>query len=462
MKTKEFLNYLESNKEAQLEELKAWLRIPSISCQKVHDDDMEQTARMLTDHLDAMGMEHVELIKTASHPLIYCDWLKAGADKPTVLIYGHYDVQPVDPIEKWVTPPFEPTERDGNLYARGASDDKGQFYAHVKAVQALLETGDTLPVNVKIIVEGDEESGAPVLHRYLEANPGRLAADVCLISDTALLSPDQPILNCGLRGITACEVVVHGPGHDLHSGSYGGVVHNPAQALAELIAGLHDSEGRVSVPGFYEDVVELTEKEKKEFAKVPLSDSTILEETGVPALYGEPGYTPVERLGSRPTLEINGMWGGFIDEGFMTVIPAEAHARISCRLVAHQDPKKIEHLICDHFKKTAPSTVSVEVKSLAGVGAALLDPNSTSMKAAYKAYEKAFGTAPVFTREGGGIPIVSDFQDILKAQVVLMGFGLMDDNIHAPNEKIHLPNFFRGIRTVAYFLEELAVSWNKE
>ncbi len=448
--------YLEDNADRQIEELIDWLRIPSVSTQSEHCEDMVRAAHWLANHLEEIGLENVEVKETDGHPLVYGEWLHAGDGCPTVLIYGHYDVQPVDPLDKWITPPFEPSVRGDDLFARGTTDDKGQLFALVKALQALLEVRGELPVNIKLIAEGDEESGAPSLESYVKENRRRLAAEVCLISDTSIISTDQPSLNYGLRGIWCSELVVRGPRGDLHSGVYGGVVHNPAQALAELIASMHDSEGRVAVPGFYDDVADLDPSERKKLAQVPHGEAAILEETGVPALYGEPGFTPVERIGTRPTLEINGMWGGFIGEGFKTVIPAEARARISCRLVPVQDPERIGRMVTEHLEQAAPPTVSIEVIPLFGIGAVLIDPETPAMRAAARAYESAFGAAPVFAREGGGIPIVSTFQHLLGAQVILLGFGLPDDNAHAPNEKIHLPNFYRGIRTAILFMDELA------
>ncbi len=448
--------YLNDNADRQLGELMKWLCIPSVSTQAKYREEMARAARWLSDQLEAAGLENVDIIETASHPLVYGDWLHAGDDRPTVLLYGHYDVQPPEPEEKWDTPPFEPTVRDNNLYARGTTDDKGQLFILVKALQALLDVRGKLPVNIKFIAEGDEESGGPALGPYVNANREKLAADICLVSDTHIVSPDRPCLITGLRGMWGCEVVVRGPKGDLHSGLYGGVVHNPAQALAELVAAFHDSDGRVAVPGFYDDVVDLDPVERERLAEGPQDDGVFLEETGVPVLYGEPGFTAVERVGVRPTLEVNGMWGGFTGEGFKTVIPAEARVRISCRLVSDQDPDKIGRQFAEYVRRIAPPTVSVEVIPLFGIPAVVVDPDSVAMRAAGRAYEKGFGAAPVFKREGGGIPIVLTFREVLDVRVVFLGFGLPDDNAHAPNEKIHLPNFYRGIRTVIHFFDELA------
>jgi acetylornithine deacetylase/succinyl-diaminopimelate desuccinylase-like protein len=448
--------YLKDNADRQLGELMEWLRIPSVSTQSEYRPDVARAARWLAEHLEEIGLEHIELIETIGHPLVYGDWLHAGDDCPTVLIYGHYDVQPVDPLDKWITPPFEPTVRGDDLYARGTTDDKGQLFALVKALQALMDVRGELPVNIKLIAEGDEESSTPAVETYLRENRDKLAADVCLVSDTAIISADQPCVTYGLRGIWSCELVVRGPGGDLHSGSFGGMVHNPAQALAESIASLHDKQGRVTVPGFYDDVTDLDPAERQKLAQGTRDETELLKEIGVPALYGEPGFTPVERVGARPTLEINGMWGGFTGEGFKTVIPAEARARISCRLVTNQDPDKIGRLVTEYLQQIAPPTVSIEVNSLFSTGAVLIAPDSPAIRAAAKAYEMAFGVVPVFRRDGGGIPVVSGFQDLLGAQVVLLGFGLPDDNAHAPNEKIHLPNFYRGIRAAIHFMDQLA------
>ncbi|MBP7964216.1 MAG: dipeptidase [Caldilineaceae bacterium] len=454
--------YLTQAMPRQLDELTAWLAIPSISTLSENRDDVLAAAQWLAANLTAAGLENVEIMPTgdgAGHPVVYADWLHAGADRPTVLIYGHYDVQPVDPVSKWHTPPFTPTVKPGpqgdDIFARGAADDKGQTFIHVKAVEALLQSTGKLPVNVKFMVEGEEEIGSRHLPPFIKTHKALLAADVCLISDTHILSPEQPSIIYGLRGMWAGEVIVRGPAGDLHSGMYGGVVHNPNQALAELLAALHDTNGTVTVPGFYDDVLPLSDLERSELARVPHGEAEILAETGVPAIYGEREFIPVERTGARPTLEINGMWGGFTGEGFKTVIPAEARAKISCRLVPNQDPAQIYAQVRDYLQSLAPATISVEVSDYQGAPASLVDLGVPQMKAAVRAYEEAFGAAPIFTREGGSIPIVGLFQEVLGAPVILMGFGLPDDNLHAPNEKLHLPNFYKGIRAVTVFLGEV-------
>jgi acetylornithine deacetylase/succinyl-diaminopimelate desuccinylase-like protein len=448
-------SYLHNTRQQQLDDLFAWLRIPSISTLPEHQEDVRLAADWLGNHLAEIGLDHVEVIETERHPIIYADWLHAGATAPTVLIYGHYDVQPVDPVGKWETPPFEPTLKEDNLYARGASDDKGQTFIHITAVEALLKTQGSLPVNVKFLIEGEEEVGSKGLMAYVPTQTDKLAADVCLISDTHILSPTQPSIIYGLRGMWAGELTVRGPRRDLHSGAYGGVIHNPNQVLCELIAALHDEHGRITVPGFYDQVRTLTADERERLAKVPYTDREILAETGIPARYGEPGYSVVEQIGARPTLEINGIWGGFTGVGFKTVIPSEAYAKISCRLVPHQDPAQIGEMLASYLKQIAPKTVEVSLKTYQGAPATMVDPDVPQMQAAMKAYERIFGKKPVFTLEGGSIPVATVLQQALKAPVIFMGFGLPDDNLHAPNEKIYLPNFYRGIETSIAFMEEL-------
>ena len=446
----------DATKARQLAELSEWLRIPSISTLSAHAGDIREAANWLVDHLKAVGFEHVELIDDLGNPLVYADWLHAGEDKPTILIYGHYDVQPVDPLDLWESAPFEPTVRGDNLYARGASDDKGQTFIHVKAVEALLQTSGKLPVNVKMLIEGEEESGGKAISAYIPANQTKLAADVAVISDTGILSPTQPIITYGLRGGWSCDITVTGPTADLHSGLFGGTVHNANQALAEILAQLHHEDGSIAVPGFYDHVEDVTTEERAELAKVPYGDAELLADTGAPGTYGEPGYNVVERIGNRPTLEICGMWGGFIGEGFKTVIPSKAHAKISCRLVPNQDPARIRQLVTDYIQAIAPKTVTVEVKSRGkGIGAFVTPIDHPSIKAAAKAYEQVFAVTPLFQRSGGGIPVVSLFSGVLDQPVVLMGFGLPDDNLHAPNEKMHLPNFYKGIATSIAFMNEL-------
>ena len=447
--------YLKAATDRQRDELQSWLRIPSISTLAAHKADVAQAATWLADHLRQIGLEHVRVIETATQPMVYADWLHAGPTQPTVLIYGHFDVQPVDPLEQWQTPPFTPTLRGDDLYARGASDDKGQTFVHVKALEALLQTQGKLPVNVKLLIEGEEESGSVAIKQYVPAHATELAADAVLISDTHILAPDRPVILYGLRGMWTAEITVTGAAHDLHSGSYGGAIHNANQALAEILAALHDGEGRVTVPGFYEDVRVLSAEERASLAQVPHGEAEIVAESGAPAAYGEPEYSVVERIGARPTLEINGMWGGFTGAGFKTVIPSQAFAKISCRLVPNQDPQRIGEAVTRYLEQIAPPTVRVEVRGMRGAPAFLTPLDASAIQAASRAYARVFGADPIFSLEGGGIPIVNVFQEVLGAPIVLMGFGLPNDNLHAPNEKFHLPNFYKGIRTSIAFLEEM-------
>ncbi len=447
--------YLESARGRQLEELEEWLRIPSISALPAHKQDVRAAAEWLAGHLRKIGLHNVRLIESDIHPLVYADWLDAGPDAPTVLCYGHFDVQPVDPLDKWSSPPFEPTLRGDDLYARGASDDKGQTFIHVKAIEALLATTGRLPVNVKLLIEGEEEFGGETIEHYVKTHQQELACDAVLISDTHILSPSQPSIIYGLRGMWAAEVTVTTARRDLHSGSFGGAVHNANQALAELLAALHDAGGRVAVPGFYDQVRVLTDDERAALGRVPYGETELLAETGAKAVWGEEGYTVTERVGARPTLEINGMWGGFTGDGFKTVIPYEAHAKVSCRLVPDQDPAVITGLIEQYLQALTAPTMDVKLHMYHS-GPALLAPfDSAAVQAAARAYARTFGVDPVYMREGGSIPIGIVFQQELDAPVVFMGFGLANDNLHAPNEKMHLPNFYRGIETVVAFFEEM-------
>jgi acetylornithine deacetylase/succinyl-diaminopimelate desuccinylase-like protein len=452
---KELQEFLATARDRQLNELIEWLRIPSISAMPAHKADVHAAAEWLAGHLRTIGLENVRVIESDIHPLVYADWLHAGADAPTVLCYGHFDVQPVDPLAKWDSPPFEPALRGDDLYARGASDDKGQTFIHVKAVEALLATRGRLPVNLKFLIEGEEEFGGETIDAYVKSHQGELACDAVLISDTHILSPTQPSIIYGLRGMWAAELTVTTARRDLHSGSFGGAVHNANQALAELLAGLHDSSGRVAVPGFYDAVLPLTEEERAALSRVPYGEAELLGETGIAAPWGEEGYTIVERIGARPTLEINGLWGGFTGDGFKTVIPYEAHAKLSCRLVPDQEPAQITAAIEAHLRGAAPPTADVKLSVYHGAGPFLAPFDSPAVQAAARAYRRTFGVEPVYMREGGSIPIGATFQQTLGAPVVFMGFGLADDNLHAPNEKMHLPNFYRGIETVIAFFEEL-------
>jgi acetylornithine deacetylase/succinyl-diaminopimelate desuccinylase-like protein len=450
-----FENYLAENRERNLEELKELLRIPSISALSEHKSDIRKTAEWLADSLRRAGMEKVEIMETKGNPVIYAEWKRAG-DAPTALIYGHYDVQPVDPLNLWTTPPFEPDIRDGKLYARGSSDDKGQIFMHIKAVQALLETEGTLPVNVKFCIEGEEEVGSPNLEPFVEEHKDLLQADVLVISDTTMLERGKPAICYGLRGLCALQVDVKSAKSDLHSGLYGGGVPNSIHALVEILASMHDANGRVTVEGFYDSVTPLTQEEKEAFQKLGFDEQQLAKDLGLKELYGEAGFSYLERVWARPTLEINGVYGGFQGEGTKTVIPAEAHAKITCRLVEAQDPNQILDLIEAHIRKHTPVGVTVEVTKL-DKGRPFVTPFDHPMiQASSRAYEKAYQVTPVFTRMGGSVPIVETFGRLLNLPVVLMGFGLPDENFHAPDEHFNLENFDKGLLTICQFWHEVA------
>ncbi|MAT98074.1 MAG: peptidase M20 [Anaerolineaceae bacterium] len=442
------------NQAAYLAELIDFLRIPSISTQPERKGETAVAAQWLADKLAQAGLENVEIIPTQRHPLVYADWLHAG-DAPTVLIYGHYDVQPAEPLELWESPPFEPTVRDDFLYARGSSDDKGQVFVHVKAVEAILKNNGRLPVNVKFIVEGEEESGGESLAAFIPHNKEKLAADIALVSDTAMVSAQQPAIVYGLRGLCYAFIDITGPKRDLHSGSFGGGVNNPLNVLGHIIAKLKDEDGRILIPGFYDRVRPLSEQEREILAQFPLDETAWLAETGAPEPWGEPEYTLVERLGARPTLDVHGIIGGYTGEGGKTVLPSMVHAKLSMRLVPDQEPGEIGRLLKEYIAELTPSSVQVEVSVGHGAPASITDFNIPAMQAAAKAYETAFGQEPVFMREGGSIPVVSQFQSELGLETVLMGFGLPSDQIHAPNERFYLPNFYRGIETSIHFLQNL-------
>ena len=448
------ITYAYDNQEKSLAQLKAFLRIPSISTLSEHKEDMQRAATWLAEELKRIGLQNVTISPTEGHPIVYADWLHA-ADAPTVLLYGHYDVQPADPLDLWHTPPFEPTERDGNLYARGSSDDKGQLFVHVKALEALIRTTGQLPVNIKCMFEGEEEVGGEHLDQWIEEHKEMLKADVAVISDTHILGEEQPTIVYGLRGLSYLEVHLTAAKSDLHSGIYGGAVHNPIQALAEIIAQLHDENGSVTVPGFYDKVLPLDEAERGELAHIPYSEETLIHETGVTMPWGEKEYTIVERVSARPTLEMNGIWGGFAGEGAKTVLPAKAGAKLSMRLVPNQEPDDIAQLVTEHLTRLAPPTVRIEVRNLHGGDGAIIPRDIPSMQAAREAYEETFGTRPIFVREGGSIPVVATLQKKLGIHTVLMGFGLPDDNLHAPNEKFSIAMFYKGIETAIRFYQKM-------
>jgi acetylornithine deacetylase/succinyl-diaminopimelate desuccinylase-like protein len=419
---------------------------------------MMKCAQWVADQMRTIGMESVQILPTGGHPLVYGNWLHSPG-KPTVLFYGHYDVQPVDPLNLWTSPPFEATIRGENLYARGSADDKGQVFIHFKAIEAYMKQVGSLPVNIKLLIEGEEEVGSENLDRFVKEHKEMLKADLVVISDSGMYAKGVPSICYSLRGLSYMEVEVTGPNRDLHSGSFGGSVHNPVQALCELIASLHDKNGKVTVKGFYDSVRPLTKAERVSFKKLPFSDRKYAKELGVKQLYGEKGFTTLERVWARPTLECNGIWGGYTGEGAKTVLPAKAFAKISMRLVPDQTSAKVAKLFEKHFRKIAPKTIDVKVRMLHGGEAAITPIDSPGVKAAVAALEKGFGKKPLYQREGGSIPIVVQFKNILGLDTVLLGFGLPDENAHSPDEFINLDNFFGGIRTSAYFYNELPNFW---
>ncbi len=447
--------YLDMNAARRLDSYKALLRIPSVSALPAHAADCRRAAEWIAAELGEIGVEHVEVAETGGHPVVYGDWLHAeGA--PTVIVYCHYDVQPVDPLDLWEKPPFEPEVRDGRMVGRGAADDKGQLHMHLRATEALLATRGRLPVNLRFVFEGEEEISSVHLEAWLEANRARLDADLVVISDTGFFEGNLPAITLGLRGLMYCQVDVVGSPVDLHSGTYGGTVENPANALARIIAGLKDADGRVLVPGFYDDVVELSEADRAALAALPFDDETYREALGLPALTGELGYTTLERQGARPTLDVNGIWGGFQGDGAKTIIPAHAHAKVSCRLVADQDPERIFELVRDHIAAIAPAGVRTSVTSLGGGHPSLTPMDHPATQAAARALEATFGQAPLYIRAGGSIPVCASFDRLLGLPVVLLGFTNPDDNAHAPNESMVLANHETGIRTIVRYWDELA------
>jgi acetylornithine deacetylase/succinyl-diaminopimelate desuccinylase-like protein len=451
----EALQYANSHRAAFLTELTEFLSLPSISALPEHRASMQRTAQWLADHFTALGLRNAAVNPTGGHPIVTADWLAAGPDRPTVLIYGHYDVQPVDPLELWHSDPFAAEVRDNYLYARGSSDDKGQLFIHAKVLESFLKTAGRLPVNVKLIVEGEEEIGGPNLEAFIETHRAQLAADVAVISDTHMLRPDLPCLVYALRGLCYIQVEVTGPARDLHSGQYGGAVYNPIQALCEMLASLKDRDGRITVPGFYDRVLPLSAAERRILAQAPFSEEEFKRDAGVSGVWGEKGYTTKEQITARPTLEINGIWGGFTGDGPKTVLPARAAAKISCRLVADQDHFEIAELLQNHLKQIAPPDVAVETTRLHGGHGALINLDSKYMRAADQVLQRVFGQAPVYEREGGSIPVVATFQKVLGVDSIMLGFGLPDDNLHSPDERFYLPNFYNGLETMIRYLVEI-------
>jgi len=450
--------FVDSNRDRFLEELFAFLRIPSISTAPEHFDDVGKAARFVADALSAVGMENVDIIQTAGHPLVYADWLHAPG-KPTVLCYGHYDVQPPDPLDEWESPPFSPVVRDGNIYARGSADDKGQMFTHLKAVEALRAVHGALPLNVRFLIEGEEEVGGASITRYVQENPGKLPADVALGSDTAMYAEGVPTLCTGLRGLVYMEIEARGPAKDLHSGNYGGAAPNAVYGLIELLAKAKDADGVIQVAGIYDDVARPAPAEKQSWENLPFSEEEFLRnEVGSSCLTGEPGHSVLERIWARPTFEVHGIAGGFTDPGSKTVIPARATAKVSVRLVPDQDVEKAVAAVREFVRRNTPAGIETQVRVTASSPAVLADPEHPAVRTAAEAFSETLGKPTVYIRCGGSVPIVGDLARHLGMPAVMMGLGLPDDGLHSPNEKFRVENFYTGIRTVAKFFEKYAES----
>ncbi|MBI2222453.1 MAG: dipeptidase [Acidobacteria bacterium] len=449
------IDFINTNRDRYIDELKQYLAIPSISALPQHQGDLRRCAEYTAEELKRIGLENVRLIETPGNPVVYADWLQA-AGAPTMLFYGHYDVQPVDPLELWESPPFEATVREGELYARGAVDDKGQIFMHFKAIEAHVKQNGRLPMNMKIILEGEEEVGSANLDTFVRDNKDLLSADVVVISDSPMFERGIPSICYGLRGLIYFQIDLRGTRSDLHSGSFGGAVANPAFVLAQILAQMKDRGGRIKIPGFYDEVVQLTEEERNEWKRLPFNETKYKKDLGAPRLFGETGYTTLERVWARPTFEVNGILSGFTGEGAKTVIPAVAMAKVSMRLVPNQDPDKIATLFEDYLKKVAPKTVELKITRMHGGKPWMAAFDNTFVQAAGRAIEQGFGKKPVFNREGGSIPVVSTFQEVLGLPSVLFGVGLPDENSHAPNEKLDLSNFHNGVISAAYLYEEIS------
>lgn len=444
------LKYYQTNKDKFLSELCDFLKIPSISTLPENAGDIQKAALSLSAKLESIGIEHVRLFPTEKHPVLYGDYLHAGKDQPTALVYGHYDVQPVDPLDLWDHSPFDPIQKDENLYARGASDMKGQIWAVVSAIESIMSQGD-FPINLKFLIEGEEEIGSPNLHHFIETHTDLLASDFALNADAGMVAPDVPTIVYGLRGLAYFELKVYGPGHDLHSGVFGGVIQNPAQALAKLISGMVDNDGHITLPGFYDKVLPLSSTEKAELARLNMDDQYYLSQTGSPAVFGEKGYSSVERIGARPTLDVNGLYSGFIGSGAKTIIPAWAMAKISTRLVPNQTADEVHQQLLEYLQKNAPATIRWELTKLSGGSPSISDISTAESLALAKSFEEVWGVKTTYKREGGSVPVVADMQQTLHIDSVLTGFGLPDDNIHSPNEKLHLPTWYKGIDALIRF-----------
>jgi acetylornithine deacetylase/succinyl-diaminopimelate desuccinylase-like protein len=451
----EVVDYINVNRDRYVDELKQYLAIPSISALPEHAADTRRAAEWTADALKHADMQNVRLIDTPGNPVVYGDWLGAPG-KPTILFYGHYDVQPVDPLNLWTSPPFEATVRDGEIYARGAADDKGQVFMHIKAVEAFMKQAGSLPVNIKFFIEGEEEVGSVHLDQFVRDHKQELAADVVVISDSTMFDRGVPSICYGLRGLAYFQIDVRGTKSDLHSGSFGGAVANPALVLSQILAQMKDRSGRIKIPGFYDDVRELSEAERAEWRKLPFNETKYRKELGAPKLFGESGYSTLERVWARPTFEVNGLLSGFTGEGAKTVLPAVAMAKVSMRLVPDQHPDKVAQQFEDYLKKVAPKTVAVKLTRMHGGKPWMAEFDNKYVRAAGRAIEQGFGQQPVFNREGGSIPVVSIFQEELGVPSVLFGVGLPDENAHAPDEKLDLGNFHNGIIASAYLYQEIA------
>ncbi len=449
------IDFIHTNRDRYVDELKQWLAIPSISALPQHQPDIKRGAEWAAEEMRRIGLENVRQIETPGNPVVYADWLKApGA--PTILFYGHYDVQPVDPLNEWTSPPFEPTVREGEIYARGAADDKGQIFMHFKAIEAHIKQTGRLPLNMKVILEGEEEVGSAHLDDFIRTHKDLLAADVVVISDSPMFKRGVPSICYGLRGLVYFQVDLRGTKSDLHSGSFGGAVANPAMVLAQILSQMKDKSGRIKIDGFYDDVRPLSDEERAEWKRLPFSEKEYQRELGAPKLFGETGYSSLERTWARPTFEVNGILSGFTGEGAKTVIPAIAMAKVSMRLVPNQDPDKIAKLFEAYVQKVAPKTVEVKVTRMHGGKPWMAEFDNPYVQAAGRAIEKGFGQRPVFNREGGSIPVVSTFQEVLGLPSVLFGIGLPDENAHAPNEKLDLGNFHGGVVASAYLYDEVS------
>ena len=448
------VDFINVNRDRYIDELKEYLSIPSISALPDYAPEVIRCAKWTADELRRVGLENVRLVETEGYPIVCAEWLHAG-EAPTIIFYGHYDVQPVDPLDKWETPPFAATVRSGELYARGAVDDKGQIFMHFKAIEACIKEKGALPVNIKLILEGEEEVGSENLDSFLRDRSSEYSGDVLVISDTPMFDRGVPSLCYGLRGLTYCQIDLRGTTSDLHSGSFGGAIANPAFVLSQLLAQMKDRSGRIKIPGFYDDVLPLKDEERAEYARLPFNERRFREELGSPKLFGEKGFTTLERMWARPTFEVNGLYSGFTEEGAKTVIPAVAMAKVSMRLVPDQNPEKVGDLFEAYVRKVAPRTVDVSVTRMHTGKPWMTDFANPFVQAAGRAIERGFGRKPVFNREGGSIPVIASFEERLGLPAVLFGIGLPDENAHAPNEKLDLDNFHRGVISVAALYEEI-------